>query len=103
MDLLRTALAEGDPSVLHVAGEIDLSTADQLREALAVVVASDSEVVVDMTDVTFVDASGLRVLVQVAGSLNGRGPLVLENASRVEWLLDLVGTDTSRFDFRERA
>ena len=91
MELLKTELTQGDPRVLHIDGEIDLSTADQLRAALREALSSDPNVVIDMGGVTFFDATGLRALLQVAESRNGAGPLPLINAFRVEWVLDLVG------------
>lgn len=91
MELLRIELIHGAPSSLRVDGELDLSTADQLRTALEKAYSADPDVVVDMAGVTFVDAAGLRVLLQVAATRNGGGPLPLVNAPRVAWLLDLVG------------
>lgn len=48
--------------ILAVAGEIDLLTADQLREALTVEVARRRLVVVDLTAVEFLSSSGLAAL-----------------------------------------
>ena len=91
MELLKTEFVRGEPPALQIAGEIDHSTADQLRAALEEALAESPQVVIDMAGVTFVDAAGLRVVLQVAASQNGAGPLTLHNASRVAWLLDLVG------------
>jgi anti-anti-sigma factor len=91
MELLKTELMPGDPAVLEIVGEIDLSTADQLRAVLEDAVSGDSKLVVDMAGVTFCDATGLRVVLQTAESLNGAGPLRLLHASRVKRLLELVG------------
>ncbi len=91
MDLLKTEFVHGDPPVLQVDGEIDLSTADQLRTALEEALAANPRVVVDMAGVTFIDVAGLRVVLQVAASRNGAGPLTLLNASQVAWLLQVVG------------
>jgi anti-sigma B factor antagonist len=77
--------------VLQLDGEIDMSTAEELRTALEKALSADPTVVVDMTGVTFCDAAGLRVLLQAAASLNGAGPLTLLNASRVKHLLEIVG------------
>lgn len=50
--------------VLAVKGEIDVSTAPELRERLlAVAQAGNNTVVVDLSDVTFLDSTGLGVLV----------------------------------------
>jgi anti-anti-sigma factor len=48
--------------ILAVAGEIDLLTADELSEALAVEVARTELVVVDLTAVEFLSSSGLAAL-----------------------------------------
>ena len=49
-------------AVLSVAGEVDLLTADRLSEALAVEVARNALVVVDLTAVEFLSSSGLAAL-----------------------------------------
>jgi anti-anti-sigma factor len=49
--------------VCRLRGELDTSTTGQLRAYLAERVAEDRDVVVDLAGVTFVDSSGLGVLV----------------------------------------
>jgi anti-anti-sigma factor len=79
-----------------------MSTAEQLRTALENALSDDPTVVVDMTGVTFCDAAGLHVVLQVASSLNGAGPLTLLNAKWVKRLLDIVGmSDLSYIDIRD--
>jgi anti-sigma B factor antagonist len=54
----------GGTPVVRVAGEIDVATAPSLREHLAAHEgAGEPVVVVDLTDVTFVDSTALGVLV----------------------------------------
>jgi anti-anti-sigma factor len=89
--LLKIEFIDGDPSRLQVDGEVDLSSADILRTALEEAVTVDPSVLIDMAGVTFIDGVGLQAVLQVAATRNGAGPLVLVNAPRVEWLLDLVG------------
>ena len=91
MDMLRISQEHGTPPVLRVRGELDLLTADELRSALAEALAADATVVVDLDGVTFVDACGLRVILEVAESLNGEGPLRIVNGRMVERLLRIVG------------
>ncbi len=91
MDLLKTEFVHGDPPVLQVDGEVDLSTADELRTALEEALSADPKVVIDMGGVTFLDVAGLRVVLQVAASRDGAGPLTLLNASHVGGLLEVVG------------
>jgi anti-sigma B factor antagonist len=64
----------GEVPVVRVAGEIDVATAPSLREHLA---AHESAgvpvVVVDLTDVTFVDSTALGVLVGAYRRLGDAG------------------------------
>ncbi|QWZ10076.1 STAS domain-containing protein [Nocardioides panacis] len=68
--------------VLAPAGEVDVYTVGGLRDALSeCLAAGDLRIVVDLTDVTFMDSSGLGVLVgglkkvnSVGGSLRLVGP-----------------------------
>jgi anti-sigma B factor antagonist len=55
---------EGRAVVVTVHGEIDLSTHDQLAAALRRAVAPPArQIVVDLSDVGFLDSSGIRTLV----------------------------------------
>ena len=52
---------DGTP-VLAAVGEIDMSNAASFREALGRVSAGDTQVVVDLTGVEYLDSAGLTVL-----------------------------------------
>ncbi len=58
--------------VVRVGGELDLATAPQLAELLTRV-EWDRPVVVDLTGVTFIDSSGIRVLCGAAAQAARRG------------------------------
>ena len=79
--------------MLRVGGEVDIGSAQELRTALTKALDNDPTVVVDLGEVSFIDASGLRAILHTADSLNGARPLVLVNASRLAWLLELVGLE----------
>lgn len=49
--------------VLSISGEIDLSNADALRQALAGV-SHDGAAAIDMTEVTYIDSTGLNAIAQ---------------------------------------
>jgi len=49
-----------------VAGEVDIATVSQLQQRLAAPAASGWPLIVDLDRVTFIDASGLRVLANAA-------------------------------------
>jgi anti-anti-sigma factor len=91
MEALETRLEHGSPPVMYLSGEIDIATADKLRAALDAALSTDADLVVDMTDVAFIDGTGLRAILRVAESLNGNGPLALVHAPQVVRLLELTG------------
>jgi len=64
MDLAIETSRRGDTAVLRVAGEDDVFTAPQLREALVGALDEGArDVVVDLEGVDFLDSTGLGVLV----------------------------------------
>ncbi|MFC5186497.1 STAS domain-containing protein [Actinomadura harenae] len=100
---LRTELAavHGTTTVVAVAGEIDLRTADALRARLTEFAGPQggsacADLVIDFGGVRFCDASGLGVLVAVRNALAARGGRV--RLARVRpaqlRLLRVVGLDT---------
>lgn len=57
----------GETAVVHAVGEVDMSTAPRLRDAVlgaCAAVAEPARVVVDLTAVDFFGSSGIGVLVQ---------------------------------------
>jgi anti-sigma B factor antagonist len=70
-------------TVVDVAGEIDVYTAPTLREKLtALVDAGSTDLVVDLTQVRFMDSTGLGLLVGVlkrVRGLDGRLQLVIDS------------------------
>ena len=60
---VTTTQADGN-TVIVVSGEVDAATSDTLRAAIFDVIEDgQSSVVVDMNEVSFIDSSGLRVLI----------------------------------------
>jgi anti-sigma B factor antagonist len=85
-----------DTSTVTVAGEIDFATSPQLRQALVdVLYNKGSNTVVDLSAVSFVDASGIGVLVGAANlAHSGGGRLILRRPSRaVRLVLDHLELD----------
>lgn len=59
------ARRDGGTVVIEVAGEVDMTTAPQLAEEFSRALAEDpSEIELDCTDMTFLDSSGIKVLIQ---------------------------------------
>jgi anti-sigma B factor antagonist len=91
---LETVGPCGDCAVLRVDGEIDLYTAPALREGLSDLLATGvRHVVVDTADVTFLDSTGLGVLVDGRKRLRAHdGSLALASGhQRIVQLLRLTG------------
>ena len=82
----------GTPTV-YVSGEVDLSTRDRLATVLTRAMRPGSDLVVDCTRMSFIDASGVSTLVRSAQEVSG-GRLRLKGAhgylSLIIDLLDLT-------------
>ena len=85
-----------DDCTVEWAGEIDLATADQLAERLRPVLDTGAaDVIVDLGAVTFLDSTGLRVLLSARRRLEADGrQLHVRNPSRsVQRVFVLSGLD----------
>ena len=75
---------------IKLAGEVDLATAPQLNEALANIL-TESEILLDLSDLTFMDSSGVSTILAFARSRNGAGPLVMvDPPAEIERLFELI-------------
>jgi anti-sigma B factor antagonist len=62
---------------LRLAGELDISSAPELTEALRPMIIQGGEVLLDCAALAFMDSAGFRVLIEVSESLPEGGRLVL--------------------------
>jgi anti-anti-sigma factor len=87
---------------LHVHGEIDADTAPVLRQACADAVREGhASLIIDLSDVPFIDSSGLSALLSAkrrVAAAGGRLRLVTEVATTLR-LLQITGLDEA-FDVR---
>lgn len=94
---LRAGPVEGDEGlVLRIRGELDMATAPKLRRALDTALdAEGRRVVVDLRELTFVDSTGVRVLLAAASRARNEGcSFVLRAPCRsVQKALALTGAD----------
>jgi anti-sigma B factor antagonist len=95
-DGLRVHLERsGDVPVVRVVGEIDLATAPHLRDRLTELPHDSGTVIVDLSEVTFLDSTGLSVLVASWKRLsNGedKGDLrLVVNRPAIERILEVTG------------
>ncbi|KOX25132.1 anti-sigma factor antagonist [Streptomyces sp. NRRL F-6491] len=82
--------------VVTLSGEIDHHTGDLLRQALDVRADAPSRVVADMEQVTFMDSSGINVLITAHHALTGADGWLRLAAPHgtVMRTLQIVGVDT---------
>ncbi len=97
-------LVEVTPGEFRVSGEVDAHSSESFASALIAAATQSTEVKVDMSGVTFMDSSGLRVLVEAQQRAEAGGPsLVLRSPSRqITRLLELAGL-TENFEIETPA
>lgn len=82
----------GERKLLRVLGEIDLSNARNVLRVLDEL--GDQDLVVDLTQVEFMDSTGLGILVELESEVSGEVSLKVLASSQVDRLLDLTGLKT---------
>ncbi|MER0443662.1 STAS domain-containing protein [Streptomyces sp. Edi4] len=94
--LAVVATDAGGIRVLTVAGEIDYHTGDTLHRALGTTGAGDARVVLDLHQVTFMDSSGINILITAHHALTEAGGWLrlAAPAEAVLRTISLVGVDT---------
>jgi anti-sigma B factor antagonist len=98
LDDFRLTVAGLTPtlSLVTVSGEIDLYTAERLQRGVreATSVGADA-VLLDLSDVGFIDSTALGVIVQETKRLEGRGPalILVTNDPRTVRVLEVTGLD----------
>lgn len=84
----------GDTHVIELAGELDLTTADDVdREIRRVEFTSAHVIAIDLHDLSFIDSTGIRVMLQAqrrSDNLGGRLAIV-KAAEPVQRLFDICG------------
>jgi anti-sigma B factor antagonist len=81
--------ADYNPVVVRLEGEIDISTSDTVVHELARAAAISDDVIIDLTDVTFIDSTGIGLLAQ---ALNKGATLRVEGApDHVKRVIEMSG------------
>ena len=79
---------------IRLSGELDMSSAPELDRVLEAAVEHGGAVLVDLSELTFMDSTGINAFLKAAVSLSGRGCLVLHGEQdRIRRVLDLVRVD----------
>jgi len=98
MDLKLRAHDIGEVAVLSATGEIDVFTAPDLDEEIARLVSEGrSTLVVDLSQVTFLDSTGLGVLVKGLKATReaGGGLRLVVTTDRIRKIFDITGLDAA--------
>ena len=95
MEFVVDERLEGDDRIVAASGELDLHTAPRLAEALAPHVDAGASVIADLTAVTFLDSSGVAVLVNALARARETGAVlaVVAPQPRVRRVLQITGLD----------
>jgi anti-sigma B factor antagonist len=86
----------GDWTIVAVSGELDLYTSPTLRSSIHDAAAPGRKIAVDLTDVTFIDSSGLGALVGAlkhVRELEGSFAVIAPDDGPLSRLLGLTGLD----------
>jgi anti-anti-sigma factor len=82
----------GAPRTFHLAGELDLLEADRMAATLEPHSRQAGDLILDVSDLDFIDSSGIRALLRTAENLGPLGHLVLRSPNRqVQVVMSLVG------------
>jgi anti-sigma B factor antagonist len=85
---------DGD-CLVTIAGELDISSCDSLRDALSKIVPDAQSLILDVAGLKFLDSTGLRCLLDIQQQLQSIGKsLVLRRPSLVlHRVLEVAGVD----------
>ncbi|HYT77982.1 MAG TPA: STAS domain-containing protein [Actinomycetota bacterium] len=82
------------PRIFRLIGELDISNAETLAAVLDREVDEQGDISLELSELTFMDSSGIRVLLRAMDRLNGRGKIMLVSpTSSVRHVLSLMGLD----------
>jgi anti-sigma B factor antagonist len=98
MDLKVETRHEGDVAVVAATGEVDVFTAPGLdAEITALLEQGSSQLVVDLSGVSFLDSTGLGVLVKGLKTARDSGGSVrlVVTSDRIRKIFDITGLDAA--------
>ena len=90
-----TSVRTGSSHTVHAIGEMDLSVTEELDREMRVAESSDvARIVLDLDQLDFLDASGIRLLIDLNARSRGNGERLRIKGSRapqVQRVLELTG------------
>jgi anti-sigma B factor antagonist len=90
-EAVRVEVADDGRSA-RLSGELDMSGYDRACDALAPLFEASGDVTLNLSDLSFLDSSGIRLFLRLHESLGDRGRLVIEApADHVARVLEIAG------------
>lgn len=88
-------LVAGDRAIVRLEGELDLGTADELRDTVLALVAEHPTLVLDLRALDFMDSTGISVVIECdnAAQERGTGFYVVRGPEQVQRVLALTGVE----------
>lgn len=96
LTIAQGTLTDADWAVLAVAGEVDLATVPELERAVkSVLDDGKANLVIDLSDTSFMDSTGLRVLINADREFKDadRDLAILVKPGPISRLIDVSGMD----------
>ena len=92
-----TVSTDGDKAVVSLRGELDMSGVDRAREAIEQAEAGTELLVLDLSELDFIDSTGLEVMLRAARRAHdsGRRLIVRRPSSYIRRLLEMTAIDQS--------
>jgi anti-anti-sigma factor len=89
-----------EPRTFRLEGELDVAETEALLDGVGDL-SGGGDVVLDLRELVFIDSSGVRALIQLAGRMHGDDVLILRNAvPAVQRVFDLVSLEKTRPSIR---
>jgi anti-sigma B factor antagonist len=93
--LSTSTIDDGGASRIAVCGELDIATAKQLAEPVAVALSAGGHVVLDLSECEFIDSSGLRWILRAQHALaeGGKALVLVTDRPQIREVLALTAID----------
>ncbi|WP_058301387.1 STAS domain-containing protein [Gorillibacterium timonense] len=88
-----TVKESSDNYTIYVSGELDLAVSAEFRSEIEPLLTSDKEVVLDMADLTYIDSTGMGIIIFFlkARKEDGKALSVQNVPQKIKKLFDLTG------------
>jgi anti-sigma B factor antagonist len=85
---------QADPDgTLRLSGEFDMSSVETFRLAVETCAEPDREIVLDLTELTFLDSSGIRAILTMAREIGTNGVVMRNPQPNVRRVIELIGIE----------